>query len=76
MKRIYLLLGIFLSIACALVGDAEESKTRQELRKDDLTRDAYLAVCAKLDDPGDPQNLSAIVCTAIVCDQFDCDLGF
>ncbi|MGJ4745003.1 hypothetical protein ACQV5M_01460 [Leptospira sp. SA-E8] len=46
---------------------------KKESREDDLTRDAYLAVCAKLGDPGDPQNLSAIVCAVLVCDQFDCN---
>lgn len=50
-----------------------DQKMKQESREDDLTRDAYLAVCAKLNDPSDPQKTSAIVCALVVCDQFDCN---
>ncbi|TGL35050.1 hypothetical protein EHQ52_11250 [Leptospira koniambonensis] len=50
-----------------------DQKMKKESREDDLTRDAYLAVCAKLEDPGSPQNLSAIICAVLVCDQFDCN---
>lgn len=63
--------SILLLFQCAYLDN--DQKMKKDLREDDLTRDAYLAVCAKLNDPSDPQQLSAIACAVLVCDLFDCN---